>query len=47
MGRSATNAIGNSIATAAVAKWEGELMPPQADEPIRGLDNLPEATSAA
>ncbi|APV51681.1 dicarboxylate/amino acid:cation symporter [Betaproteobacteria bacterium GR16-43] len=30
MGRSATNAIGNSIATAAVAKWEGELLP--ADE---------------
>jgi len=29
MGRSATNAIGNSIATAAVAKWEGELMPPE------------------
>ncbi|QJR10456.1 Proton/sodium-glutamate symport protein [Usitatibacter rugosus] len=28
MGRSATNAIGNSIATAAVAKWEGELKPP-------------------
>jgi Na+/H+-dicarboxylate symporter len=28
MGRSATNAIGNSIATAAVAKWEGELMSP-------------------
>jgi len=28
MGRSATNAIGNSIATAAVAKWEGELLPP-------------------
>ena len=27
MGRSATNAIGNSIATAAVAKWEGELLP--------------------
>src|SRR5471030_1328347 len=26
MGRSATNAIGNSIATAVVAKWEGELM---------------------
>jgi Na+/H+-dicarboxylate symporter len=25
MGRSATNVIGNSIATAAVAKWEGEL----------------------
>ena len=30
MGRSATNAIGNSIASAAVAKWEGELLP-QAD----------------
>ena len=27
MGRSATNAIGNSIASAAVAKWEGELLP--------------------
>jgi Na+/H+-dicarboxylate symporter len=28
MGRSATNAVGNSIATAVVAKWEGELLPP-------------------
>lgn len=27
MGRSATNAVGNSIASAVVAKWEGELMP--------------------
>ncbi|WLG46859.1 dicarboxylate/amino acid:cation symporter [Pseudomonas sp. FP1740] len=26
MGRSATNAVGNSIATAVVAKWEGELV---------------------
>jgi Na+/H+-dicarboxylate symporter len=25
MGRSATNVLGNSIATAAVAKWEGQL----------------------
>lgn len=25
MGRSATNAVGNSIACAVVAKWEGEL----------------------
>jgi Na+/H+-dicarboxylate symporter len=25
MGRSATNVIGNSVATAVVAKWEGEL----------------------
>src|SRR3954453_9224784 len=30
MGRSATNAIGNSIAAAAVAKWEGELLTPAA-----------------
>ncbi len=27
MGRSATNVIGNSLATAVVAKWEGELGP--------------------
>jgi len=27
MGRSATNAVGNSIATAVVAKWEKELLP--------------------
>ncbi len=26
MGRSATNAVGNSIASAVVAKWEGGLM---------------------
>ncbi|HYK12403.1 MAG TPA: dicarboxylate/amino acid:cation symporter [Burkholderiales bacterium] len=32
MGRSATNAVGNSIATAAVAKWEGELLPADAAE---------------
>ncbi|MOA13981.1 Proton/sodium-glutamate symport protein [compost metagenome] len=30
MGRSATNAVGNSIATAVVAKWEGELQEPDA-----------------
>ena len=29
MGRSATNALGNSIATAVVAKWEGELLSPE------------------
>ena len=28
MGRSATNVIGNSVAAAAVSKWEGELGPP-------------------
>src|SRR3954471_4403719 len=27
MGRSATNAVGNSIAASVVAKWEGELLP--------------------
>jgi Na+/H+-dicarboxylate symporter len=27
MGRSATNVIGNSIATCVVAKWEGEYSP--------------------
>jgi Na+/H+-dicarboxylate symporter len=32
MGRSATNVIGNSIATAVVSKWEGELTPPIINE---------------
>jgi Na+/H+-dicarboxylate symporter len=32
MGRSATNVIGNGIATAVVAKWEGELQAPVAPE---------------
>jgi Na+/H+-dicarboxylate symporter len=41
MGRSATNVIGNSVATAVVAKWEGELRPegsvePMADTPLPG-----------
>jgi Na+/H+-dicarboxylate symporter len=31
MGRTATNVIGNSIATTVVAKWEGALGPPPAD----------------
>ncbi|MFT4190095.1 MAG: cation:dicarboxylase symporter family transporter, partial [Comamonas sp.] len=39
MGRSATNAVGNSIATAVVAKWEGELLPvDQAAERERLMD---------
>jgi Na+/H+-dicarboxylate symporter len=29
MGRTATNVIGNSIATAVVARWEGELEAPR------------------
>ena len=32
MGRSATNVVGNSIASSVVAKWEGELTAPL-DEP--------------
>ncbi|WP_312736184.1 dicarboxylate/amino acid:cation symporter [Brevundimonas sp.] len=33
MGRSATNVVGNSVAAAVVAKWEGELDPiPEAEE---------------
>jgi len=31
MGRTATNVIGNSIATTVVAKWEGQLGPPLAE----------------
>jgi Na+/H+-dicarboxylate symporter len=43
MGRSATNAVGNSIATAVVAKWEGALMPEaEADAHALTLDALPE-----
>src|SRR5262245_126024 len=39
MGRSATNAVGNSVATAVVAKWEGELLPPrEADENERRIE---------
>jgi Na+/H+-dicarboxylate symporter len=33
MGRTATNVIGNAIATAVVAKWEGALGPPLPSEP--------------
>ena len=33
MGRSATNVIGNSLATSVVAKWEGELAPEAALAP--------------
>src|SRR5689334_13552421 len=47
MGRSATNAVGNSIASAAVAKWEGELLSPEeAARNAHGLDTEPEAQPA-
>ncbi len=32
MGRTATNVIGNAIATAVVAKWEGALGPPRSED---------------
>jgi Na+/H+-dicarboxylate symporter len=36
MGRTATNVIGNSIATAVVAKWEGQLAPSGMDRADTG-----------
>jgi Na+/H+-dicarboxylate symporter len=33
MGRTATNVVGNSIATAIVSRWQGELTPPDALSP--------------
>ncbi len=36
MGRSATNVVGNSIATAVVAKWEKEIGPPRDEAPLPG-----------
>ena len=39
MGRSATNAVGNSLASAVVAKWEGELLSEEDAEALsRKLD---------
>jgi len=47
MGRSATNAIGNSIASAAVAKWEGQLLTAEEAERNAGtLDTNAEAVPA-
>jgi len=47
MGRSATNAVGNSIATAVVAKWEGELMTEsEAEANARSMDAESAATLA-
>ena len=42
MGRSATNVIGNSLATAVVAKWEGQLVPDMGTrETIEGMEVQP------
>jgi Na+/H+-dicarboxylate symporter len=44
MGRSATNVVGNSIATAVVANWEGELKPEaQAQAEVDADEGLPVA----
>jgi Na+/H+-dicarboxylate symporter len=44
MGRTATNVIGNGIATAVVAKWEGELGPTSTDAEVG--DKAPAPTPA-
>ena len=41
MGRSATNVVGNSIATAVVSKWEGDLGPAEEPEAEAGLAPRP------
>ena len=41
MGRSATNVIGNSIATCVVAKWEGEYDPKGTHEPLDDPEPAP------
>ena len=47
MGRSATNAVGNSIAASVVAKWEGELLAPaEAAAHAQALDALAAAQAS-
>ena len=46
MGRSATNVVGNSIATAIVSKWEGELRTSHAHEGAVAHESAPAARSA-
>jgi Na+/H+-dicarboxylate symporter len=43
MGRSATNVVGNAVASAVVAKWEGSLDPmePSEIEPPRAPSHVP------
>jgi Na+/H+-dicarboxylate symporter len=47
MGRSATNVVGNSIATAVVAKWEGELRPEAVGQAEIDADEADVAASPA
>jgi Na+/H+-dicarboxylate symporter len=46
MGRSATNVVGNSIATVVVGKWEGEYNPGKQDEMLEGVEE-PEVAQPA
>jgi Na+/H+-dicarboxylate symporter len=34
MGRSATNVVGNSVAAAVIAKWEGQIEPPRTEDEV-------------
>jgi Na+/H+-dicarboxylate symporter len=45
MGRSATNVIGNSLATAVVAKWEGEDVTQGLPDPFPPAHPQPAAAS--
>ncbi len=45
MGRSATNVVGNSIATAVVAKWEGELLSESEADGQRAASSTPRAAA--
>jgi Na+/H+-dicarboxylate symporter len=47
MGRSATNVVGNSIATVVVGKWEGEYNPDKQDEMLEGVEEPEEAEKVA
>ena len=47
MGRTATNVIGNSIATAVVAKWEGELQPTRGADEAGMLEQAPSLRAPA
>ena len=46
MGRSATNAVGNSIAAAVVAKWEGELLPDGQTDSASAAGTVPQVQIA-
>jgi Na+/H+-dicarboxylate symporter len=47
MGRSATNVVGNSIATVVVGKWEGEYNPGKQDEMLEGVEEPEEVAQPA